>query len=249
LFPLRDENPTVHVPLAVFAIIGANVLAWVFVQGLGTEPHLSRSVCELGAIPGELLARVPPGTQVPLGPRATCVLGEPNWVTPLTSMFLHGGWFHIILNLWFLFVFGDNVEDAMGPVRFVAFYLLCGFAAVAAQMASSPASPIPMVGASGAIGGAMGAYMVLHPRAPVHLLVFLGFYVTRIVVPAYLMLGYWFLLQVLGGLPALGGAEGGVAFWAHIGGFVAGVALVRVFAQPKRLAAHRTLVRRRRGLY
>jgi membrane associated rhomboid family serine protease len=233
--------------VATWAILAANVLAWIYVQGMGTDPHLARSVCELGAIPAELLGRLPAGTQVPLGPRHVCVLGEPNWVTPVTSMFLHGGWFHIILNMWFLSVFADNVEDAMGPVRFVLFYVICGLAAVAAQVASAPASPIPMVGASGAIGGVMGAYMVLHPRAPVHLLVFLGFYITRIVVPAYLMLGYWFLLQLLGGIPTMGGAEGGVAFWAHIGGFVAGVALVTLFSQEKRLAAHRALVRRRMG--
>jgi len=240
VFPLRDENPTVHPCIATYAIIALNVAAWVFVQGMGSDPALARSVCELGAIPGELLGRVADGTRIPLGPNATCLVGgTPNWLTPLTSMFLHGGWFHIISNLWFLFVFGDNVEDEMGHLRFVAFYVLCGLAAVAAQMASNPASPVPMVGASGAIGGVMGAYAVLHPRAPVHLLIFLGFYVTRTVVPAFVMLGYWFLLQLLGGLPTIGGSEGGVAFWAHVGGFVAGAALVRLFARPERVAARR----------
>ena len=144
-------------------------------------------------------------------------------------MFMHGGWFHILGNLWFLSVFGDNVEDAMGPVRFSLFYLLCGVAAALAHVAASPDSAVPVVGASGAIGGVMGAYAVLYPRAPVHMLVTLGFYFTRMVVPAYLMLGYWFLLQVLGGIPALQGAGGGVAFWAHVGGFAAGIALLPLF--------------------
>jgi membrane associated rhomboid family serine protease len=139
---------------------------------------------------------------------------------------MHGGWFHIIGNMWFLAIFGDNVEDSMGSIRFVFFYLLCGLAAAAAQMGLSPQSAVPMVGASGAIGGVMGAYVVLYPRAPIHMLVFLGFFITRIVVPAYFMLGYWFLLQLLGILPALGSNGGGVAVGAHVGGFLAGVILI-----------------------
>jgi membrane associated rhomboid family serine protease len=160
-------------------------------------------------------------------------------------MFLHGSWFHIVGNLWFLYVFGDNVEDAMGPLRFAVFYVVCGLAAFAAQALSSPGSAVPMVGASGAIGGVMGAYAVLYPRAPVHLLIFILFYVDRVVVPAVFMLGYWFLLQLLGGLPTLGGEEGGVAFWAHVGGFLAGIVLIHPFAQRRRLEAHRLLVARR----
>ena len=242
MFPLRDDNPTLHTSLVTFAIIGLNALAWFLLQGMGTDPALSRSVCELGAIPGALLGRVVPGTEVALGPGAVCVIGEaPDWYTPLTSMFLHGGWFHIVGNLWFLFVFGDNVEDAMGPLRFAAFYLICGIAAFAAQAFSDPASAIPMVGASGAIGGVMGAYAVLYPRAPVHLLIFLIIYVDRIVVPAVFMLGYWFVLQLLGGA----GGEGSVAFWAHVGGFVAGLVLVRPFCVRSRLAAHSSLLSRR----
>jgi membrane associated rhomboid family serine protease len=237
MFPLRDDNPTVTASVATLAIIVANVAVWVFVQGLGTEPALSRSVCSLGAIPGALLGQLPAGTRVPLGD-AVCVLGEPSRITAITSMFMHGGWMHIVGNLWFLYVFGDNVEDSMGPVRFVVFYLVCGIAAVVAQTLANPSSPIPMVGASGAIGGVMGAYAVLYPRVPVHMLVFLGFYVDRIVVPAYVMLGYWFLIQLLSGA-ALPSSGGGVAFWAHIGGFVAGVVLVFIFRVPERVGAHR----------
>jgi membrane associated rhomboid family serine protease len=240
MFPLRDDNPTLSTSVATLAIIALNAASWVLVQGMGVEPALSRSVCTLGAIPGDLLGTVPEGTRVPLGPNAWCVIsGQPNWASPLTSMFMHGGWFHILGNLWFLYIFGDNVEDSMGSLRFVVFYLLCGLAAVVAQTSANPASAIPMVGASGAIGGVMGAYAVLYPRAPVHMLIVLGFYVTRIVVPAFLMLGYWFLLQVLGGVPSLDSDGAGVAFWAHVGGFAAGVVLIFPFRNARRVEAHR----------
>jgi membrane associated rhomboid family serine protease len=239
MFPLRDENPTLGSSLATFAIIGVNAAVWLFVQGFGADPALSISVCQFGAVAGNLLGTLPQESVVPLGSNLECwVGGPPNWLSPLTSMFMHGGWFHIIGNLWFLSIFGDNVEDAMGPGRFAIFYLLCGLAAVAAQMLSDPSSAVPMVGASGAIGGVMGAYAVLYPRAPVRVLLFLGFFFTSLVVPAVAMLGFWFLLQLLGGLPALRGGGGGVAFWAHVGGFAAGVALVFAFRDPVRLAAH-----------
>jgi membrane associated rhomboid family serine protease len=150
---------------------------------------------------------------------------------------MHGSWFHIISNMWFLWIFGNNVEDSMGHLRFVLFYLLCGVAAALLQIFSNPASAVPMVGASGAIGGIMGAYVLLFPRVHVHLLIFLGFFVTTIAVPAFLMLGYWFILQLIGGFGAAGG-EGGVAFWAHVGGFVAGALLVLLFRNKRLLAKH-----------
>jgi membrane associated rhomboid family serine protease len=247
VFPIRDDNPTLEPPYATYVVIALNVLAWIFVQGMGTEPALSRSVCQFGAIPGELLGTVSAGTQVPLGPRAVCVIQETgHWLTALTSMFMHGSWLHIIGNMWFLAIFGDNVEDSMSHGRFVLFYLLCGAVAVAAQMASSPQSAIPMVGASGAIGGVMGAYAVLYPRARVHMLVFLGFYITRVVVPAAVMLGYWFVLQLIAGLPSMGGEDGGVAFFAHAGGFIAGILLCFVFRDRERVAAHRSAIARSR---
>jgi len=248
MFPLRDDNPTLDTSMATYAIIALNALAWIVLQGMGTDPALSRSVCQLGAIPGELLGTVAPGTRVPLGPNAMCVLGGgPSWITPLTSMFMHGSWMHIIGNMWFLAVFGDNVEDSMGRLRFVAFYLLCGFVAVAVQVMANPSSAVPMVGASGAIGGVMGAYAVLYPRVRVHLLVFFGFYVDRIIVPAVFMLGYWFLIQLVMGIPALGRGGGGVAFWAHTGGFLAGIALSYLFRDPRRVAAHRRAIATRWG--
>ena len=239
MFPYRDDNPTLATPVVTFLLIGLNVAAWILIQGMGAEPSLSRSVCELGLIPGEYLSRIPDGYTVPLSPEATCVLGDSAWYTPLSSMFLHGGWFHLIGNMWFLWVFGNNVEDSQGKVRYLVFYLLCGLAAAAAQTLVNPSSPVPMVGASGAISGVMGAYVVLYPRVRVHMLVILGFFITRIAVPAFMMLGYWFLLQLLGGLPTLGDEKGGVAFWAHAGGFVAGAILIQVFKDRDLVAKHR----------
>jgi membrane associated rhomboid family serine protease len=239
VFPIKDDNPHFLTPVVTWALIAANTLSWALVQGLGSEPWLSRSVCELGLIPGELLQRVPAGTVVPLGRSTGCTLtADPSWATAVTSMFLHGGWFHLIGNMWFLWIFGNNVEDSMGHLRFAVFYLLCGLAASLLQVVTQPASPIPMVGASGAIGGVMGAYVVLYPRVHVHMLVWFGFYVTRMVVPASFMLGYWFLIQLVGGAVSLGRAGGGVAFWAHVGGFAAGALLIFLFRDPALVRRH-----------
>jgi membrane associated rhomboid family serine protease len=242
MFPYKDENPTYLTPMVTLAVIAVNVAVWLLVQGAGTLPALPQSVCELGLIPGELLGRVPPGQSVPVGPGVACVIsGQPSWITPLSSMFLHGGWFHLLGNMWFLWVFGNNIEDAMGHVRFTVFYLVCGVLAAAAQVLADPSSPVPMVGASGAISGVMGAYLVLYPRVRVHTLVFLGFFITRWTLPAYVMLLYWALIQILGTLPSLAGMEvgGGVAFMAHLGGFAAGVVLIKLFARPEFVRRHR----------
>jgi membrane associated rhomboid family serine protease len=191
----------------------------------------------LGLIPGEFLHRLPPGTQVPMGPDVTCELsGGATWYTPLTSMFMHGGWLHLIGNMWFLWVFGNNIEDSMGHFRFLIFYLLCGLLAAGTQVVVQPSSAIPMVGASGAISAVMGAYIVLYPRVKVHMLIFLGIFVTTIKVPAVYMLGYWFFLQIIGGIPALASESGGVAFWAHAGGFIAGAILIFLFKDRELLA-------------
>jgi len=235
VFPLRDDISSLSPPLATIALILLNAAVWVLIQGMGVEPSLSRSVCELGLIPAELLGHVRPGAQVALGPGLACGLSHgPSWFTPFTSMFLHAGWFHIVGNMWFLWVFGNNTEDAMGHARFVVFYLLCGLAAAGLQTATNPASVMPMVGASGAIGGVMGGYLVQYPRARVLTMLVLGFFIRTVWLPAWAMLGYWFLLQFLGGLPALGSDEPGVAFAAHIGGFVAGMALIVLFRTPRR---------------
>ena len=251
MLPIRDENPRVHPPIATVVIIALNALVWTLLQGFGAEGALSKSICLYGLVPGDLLGTAAVGSQIPMDHGIVCVLdGQSNWTTILTSMFMHGGWLHIIGNMWFLWIFGDNVEDAMGHIRFVVFYLLCGFAAAAAQMLADPSSIVPMVGASGAIGGVMGAYALMYPRAHVHMFVFLGFYVTTIAVPAIYMLGYWFLLQLLSGLPKLTGDEiGGVAFWAHVGGFVAGLALALPFKRADRFAARLGQTPRRTAKY
>jgi membrane associated rhomboid family serine protease len=239
MFPIRDDNPHFLTPLVSHGLVAANVLAWVFLQGLGAEPSLSTSVCELGLIPGELLGRLAPGVAIPLGDGAACVIqANPAWHTVFTSMFMHGGWMHLIGNMWFLWIFGNNVEDSMGHLRFLVFYLLCGLAAAALQILSQPSSGLPMVGASGAIGGVMGAYIILYPKVHVHMLVIFGFYVRTVVVPAAFMLGYWFLLQLLGGAVSLGREGGGTAFWAHVGGFAAGAVLVLLFRDPRLLERH-----------
>ena len=245
-FPLRDDNPTLGASVATIVVIGLNVACWVLLQGLGSEQRLAASVCTLGAIPGELLGNVSAGTAIDMGGGLSCVIeADPRWSTVITSMFMHGGWLHLIGNMWFLWVFGDNVEDAMGRARFVVFYLLCGLAAFAAQAFSDPASPVPMVGASGAIGGVLGAYARLYPHARVHVLAFLFIFVQRMVFPALVVLGFWFVLQVVSGLPSLGATgTGGVAFWAHVGGFAAGLALVGVFSDPERVARHQLLMQR-----
>ncbi len=233
MIPLHDENPTVRPPIATVIVIVLCVGSWIFLQGMGGPQALARSLCAFGLIPGRILGLAPPGTEVRVGQGLYCVIhGQGGLYTLFTHMFMHGGWFHLIGNMWFLWVFGDNVEDAMGPGRFLVFYLLCGLVAAATQTLTAPSSILPMVGASGAIGGVMGGYARLYPRTRVHTLIFLGFFITTIEVPAIFMLGYWFLLQLLGGLPALAAAGGGVAFWAHIGGFLAGLFLVSFFVRP-----------------
>ncbi|HEY6807673.1 MAG TPA: rhomboid family intramembrane serine protease [Gemmatimonadales bacterium] len=231
MFPYRDDNPTELTPFITVGLIVLNVLTWVLIQGMGAPQPLAHSVCRLGLIPGELLRTVPPHTVVPLGEGLACATtAHPAYATVLTSMFMHGGWFHLIGNMWFLWIFGNNVEDAMGHGRFVIFYLLCGLVAAGTQVAASAHSAVPMIGASGAISGVLGAYLVLFPRVRVQTLIFLGVFATTVALPAYLMLLYWFGLQLLGGLPSLAGVQGGgVAFFAHIGGFVAGAALIRLF--------------------
>jgi membrane associated rhomboid family serine protease len=240
MFPYRDENETQRAAIVTGTIIGLNVLAWLGVQGAGATVPLARSVCDLGLIPGELTASLPPGTRFPMGEGLVCATDPGRQVSHLfTSMFMHGSWMHLLGNMWFLWIFGNNVEDSMGRVRFIAFYLLCGLAAAFGQVLTDPRSGIPMVGASGAISGVMGAYLVLYPRVRVYAMVPLGFFLTSVALPAWVMLGYWFVIQFISGLVSFGGEGGGVAFWAHVGGFVAGLVLVKLFARSDYIAAHR----------
>lgn len=238
MFPIRDENPVIRTPIVTFTIIALNILVWAGMQGFGDPMTLLQSFCDWALIPGELFGNIPEGTAVSLAPNVECVLENRSpWLTIFSSMFMHGSWFHLISNMWFLWVFGDNVEDAMGSDRFIVFYLLCGLAAAGAQILSNPSSAIPMVGASGAIGGVMGAYARLYPNARVENLVFLGYYITTIALPAYLMLGYWFLIQILS-LAFTDTGAGGVAFWAHAGGFLAGLYLAGPLHRKDYLMEH-----------
>ena len=234
MFPIRDDNPQVNTPIATYAIIALNVLAWFLLQGMGSSESLNASICQYGLIPVDLFT----STSASAGPRMCVFAHGSAWSGVFTSMFMHGGWMHIIGNMWFLFVFGDNVEDSMGSMRFAIFYLLCGLCAAVAQVAVQPASAIPMVGASGAIGGVMGAYIMLFPRVHVHMVVILVIFFWTFRVPAIAMLGYWIVMQFMGGLSSVGAAGGGVAFWAHIGGFVTGAVLVWLFKDEELLLNH-----------
>jgi membrane associated rhomboid family serine protease len=240
MFPYRDENETIRTPYATFALVGVNVAAWLLIQGAGSDLPLARSVCELGLIPGELTGTLPVGSSFPMGDGIACATDPGRQVSHiLTSMFLHGSWMHLLGNMWFLWLFGNNVEDAMGRGRYVVFYLLTGVAAALTQVFLNPGSVMPMVGASGAISGVMGAYVVLYPRVRVFVMVPLGIVMTSMAWPAWAMLGYWLLLQFVSGLTVVDPGGGGVAFWAHFGGFLAGVALIKLFARADYLEEHR----------
>jgi membrane associated rhomboid family serine protease len=240
MLPYHDENETQRTAIITLVLVALNVGAWLLVQGAGSGYALAASVCNLGLIPGEFTLAVPPGAGFPMGEGLVCQTDPGRQLSNVfTSMFLHGSWMHLLGNMWFLWLFGNNVEDSMTRPRFVLFYLLCGIGAALAQIVAEPGSRIPMVGASGAISGVMGAYLVLYPRVRVFTMVPLGFILTSIALPAWAMLIYWMVLQVLGGFTRIGaGEEGGVAFWAHVGGFVAGVVLVKAFERTDRVRAH-----------
>ena len=243
MFPFHDENRTLRPAYTTVVLIAINVLVWLFLEGAGTALAVARAVCDLGLIPGELTGMLPPGTRFPLGEGLVCLTDPGRQISHvITSMFLHGSWMHLIGNMWFLWLFGNNVEDSMGHVRYVVFYLLCGTTAALAQVVANPASGIPMVGASGAISGVMGAYLVLYPFVRVYVFVFLGFFFTTLALPAWTMLLYWFVLQFIGGLAGLVAAKegGGVAFWAHAGGFVAGLVLIKLFARADYIQARQS---------
>ncbi|HEX2571066.1 MAG TPA: rhomboid family intramembrane serine protease [Polyangia bacterium] len=201
-------------------IVALNVLVWFYELLHGVD----LSALDYGIIPAWVLNGVREGHLRLPGVGAVTLYQEvPHPLTLFTSMFIHGSWMHLIGNMWFLWLFGDNVEEAMGRARFVVFYLVCGLAAALAQILAVPHSTMPMVGASGAIAGVLGGYLILFPRARVRCLWILIIFITTIVLPAWLLLGLWFLSQFF--IPT----HSGVAWMAHVGGFVAGVALVRVF--------------------
>ena len=248
MIPLSDENPTLHTPWMTWLLLGTTVAVWMIVQGAGSSLPLATSVCNLGLVPGELTQQAPVGLQVPLGEGLACEVDRQpiNRFTPITSMFLHGGWGHLLGNLLFFWVFGNNIEDSMGPGRFLVFYLICGLVAAGAHVLVEPASPVPTVGASGAISGVMGAYLVLYPRVRVNMLFIFIIFFKVFAIPAWIVLLWWFAVQVLTGLPQLmpmrPEVSGGVAVWAHVGGFVAGVILIKLF-ENRRLVAKRDAIR------
>ena len=218
MIPLHDDNPTVLKPVVTVGMIAACVLVFLWQLSLsGIEA--GQAVYAFGMIPAVLFG------EAELPPELATI---PSELSLISSMFLHGGWMHLIGNMLYLWIFGNNVEDAMGHVRFVVFYLLCGIAAALAQAVQDPASTVPMIGASGAIGGVLGAYLLLYPRARVLVLIPLGFFWYTLRLPAMAVLGFWFVLQFVQSAMTAGQA-GGVAYWAHIGGFVAGVVLIVPF--------------------
>jgi membrane associated rhomboid family serine protease len=232
VIPLRDANPTRRTPVVTISLIVACFVVFLgelFVLWQGGETALNELIDRWGTIPAQLTAAVQAG----------------DWVSPatlavFTSMFLHGGWLHLLGNMLYLWIFGNNVEDRMGRLLFLLFYLAGGVAAVVGQTLIDPTSTDPMIGASGAIAAVLGAYLVLFPGARIQSLVFLGFFYQLIDVPAVIVLGFWFVLQVIDGIGSLGATDStlvNVAFFAHIGGFVAG-ALV---ALPFRLRDRRRL--------
>ena len=218
MFPISDDNPRRHLtPYVNYSLIGACVLVWLWQASLGPAGEVA--IYSLGMIPARLFGHAE------LAPE---LVFTPAWFTVLSSMFMHGGWLHLGSNMLYLWIFGDNIEDSMGHFRYLAFYLLCGTAAALSQGFVDPGSQIPMVGASGAVSGVLGAYILLHPGATVRVLIFLGFFATVAHVPALIVLGIWFIGQLISAsMTPLG--EPGIAFAAHIGGFIAGLALVSAF--------------------
>jgi membrane associated rhomboid family serine protease len=220
VIPLHDDNPTRTTPYVTIGIIIASVLVFFWELSLGKRVELA--VYSFGMTPAVVFG----GKQ--LLPELAIV---PEWMTIFTSMFLHGGWMHLIGNMLYLWIFGDNVEDAMGHGRFLVFYLLSGVFAVLAQALPDPNSTIPMVGASGAISGVLGAYLLMYPHARVLVGIPFGFYLHTMRIPAGLVLIFWFVLQLISSA-ASSGQQGGVAFGAHIGGFIAGMLMIPLFKYP-----------------
>ncbi len=227
MFPLKDNIPTDRLPIVTILLIAANVFVYFLLQhgGIGHGPS-NASVIDYGAIPGEVTHE-----QADQGPIA-------SYLTLVTAMFLHGGILHLAGNMLFLWIFGTNVEDAMSRVRYVAFYLLGGLCAIGLQIAMDPGSTVPTVGASGAIAAVLGGYIVLYPRARIVTVVFIVFLFTLIELPAWVLLGFWFVEQALFTAGQLvqptGGSGGGVAYAAHVGGFVFGLLAIRAFSQRRK---------------
>lgn len=220
MIPLRDTIPTRTFPVVTILLIAANVLAFLYQVSLGS--YNAALVAALGAVPAQFTNAV-----AHAAPAVTPTL------TLVTSMFLHGGLLHLAGNMIFLWIFGNNVEDTTGHLRFLAFYLLCGAVAALTHIGMHPDSRTPMIGASGAISGVLGAYFLLYPYARIVTLLFFGFFAQTVTIPAFFFLGFWFIMQFLSGATSLGRSAGGVAWFAHVGGFVAGMVLLLFFRKRR----------------
>lgn len=211
MIPLKDDNPRSAFPVLTITLIAVNILAFLLELQFGLE----YVVMKYGAIPIEI------------------VNGQ-DLETMFTSMFLHGGFMHLAGNMLYLWIFGDNIESYLGRFKFILFYLICGLIAILAHIFMSGSSEVPMVGASGAISGILGAYLIKYPKAKVLVLIPIIFFITVRRIPALFVLGFWFIMQLFSGVVTIGGEGGGVAFWAHIGGFVAGLGLILLLSEKKR---------------
>jgi len=215
MIPISDEGGRLRrFPVVTVSIIALNAFVFLYEMSLG-DRSLQVFVLRYGVVPLEITS----------GRDLAPTIPWPIWATLLTSMFMHGGWMHIIGNMLYLWVFGDNIEDALGHGLYLGFYLVCGLAAAGAQILVDPSSRVPSIGASGAVAGVLGAYLLLYPKHRINSLIFLGYFVRMVQLPAMLVLGFWIVLQLFTGLASFG-VETGVAYWAHVGGFAAGMALI-----------------------
>ena len=229
MIPLRDANPSSTRPVVTVTLIVLNVIVFLFELAL-SDQGLEQLFFTMGLVPAK----------VALFPVSPDVSAVDAFLPFLSSMFLHGDIWHILGNMWFLWIFGDNIEDRLGRARYLFFYLICGVGAGVTHMAFNWGSPIPTIGASGAVAGVLGAYMLLYPRHKVLTLIPLFFFITWIELPAVVVLLYWFVIQFFSGAASLGaGGSGGVAWWAHVGGFALGMALVKLLAPPSRNGVQR----------
>jgi len=219
MFPYKDDNPTTSFPSVTIGIISLNIVVFILQVLSGGDGQ--RIVFAYGAIPHNIVSFE--STQ-PIHP----------FLTIFTSMFMHGGLFHIFGNMLYLWIFGNNIEDRLGHVRFIIFYLFCGIAAALSHVLTAAGSNVPMIGASGAVSGVLGAYLLLFPYARIHTVIFLGFFVQTVQIPALIVIGFWAIIQVVNGLIAQGALnQGGVAWFAHVGGFIAGLITIKLW-QPRR---------------
>jgi len=220
MIPYKDDNPIHIIPLVTILIIALNIL--VFIMQLFSGEDSASIAYSYGAIPHNIISLT---SSQPIPPALTI----------FTSMFMHGGLFHIAWNMLYFWIFGNNIEERLGHIRFIFFYLFCGVIAALSHALLSPNSNVPMIGASGAVSGMLGAYLLLFPMAKIRTIVFLGFYITVIQIPALIVIGFWAIIQVVSGLISQGNAaQGGIAFFAHVGGFAAGLITIKLW-QPRRL--------------